>query len=284
MGDELTSRGGRVDVEALSTALGIPVTAVVAHRGSGIDALRAQLASFERWQRPPVLPPPDQEAIDAWGQSVLDAADYVAPQADRRTRRIDRVLLHPLWGTVIFFAVMFWFFQVLFTAATPLRDGIGRGLTWLGVQVAEHVGNRDSPRPAQPGHHRRGRHRAAVHSADRVVVLPARVPGERRLHVAGRVLDGPRDGQDRAGGPRLRRDAVVLRLRDPGHHGDPDAAVVARPDRHHRHRAADDLLSPAAGVHAAGRTAGRAAEDTGGGSARRASRCSCCTWVAVCPR
>jgi ferrous iron transport protein B len=72
---------------------------------------------------------------------VLDAADYVAPQPDRRTRRIDRVLLHPLWGTVIFFAVMFWFFQVLFTAAAPLRDGIARALTWLGSQVAEHIGN-----------------------------------------------------------------------------------------------------------------------------------------------
>ena len=141
MGDELTSRGGKIDVEALSTALGIPVAAVVAHRGSGIDGLRAQLACFQRWQRPPILPPSGQEAIDAWGQSVLDAADYVAPQPDRRTHRIDRVLLHPLWGTIAFFAVMFWFFQVLFTAAAPLRDGIANGLTWLGVQVAEHVGN-----------------------------------------------------------------------------------------------------------------------------------------------
>jgi ferrous iron transport protein B len=141
MGDELTSRGGRIDVEALSTALGVPVLAVVGHHGSGINGLRARLASFDQWQRPPILPPSDQQAIDAWGQSVLDAADYVAPQPDRRTRRIDRVLLHPLWGTVIFFAVMFWFFQVLFTAAAPLRDGIARGLTYLGTQVAEHIGN-----------------------------------------------------------------------------------------------------------------------------------------------
>jgi ferrous iron transport protein B len=140
MGDELTSRGGRIDVEALSTALGVPVVPVVAHHGSGIDGLRAQLASFEQWQRPPILPPSGQQAIDAWGQSVLDAADYVAPQPDQRTRRIDRVLLHPLWGTIIFFAVMFWFFQVLFTAAAPLRDGIARALTWLGTQVYEHVG------------------------------------------------------------------------------------------------------------------------------------------------
>jgi ferrous iron transport protein B len=141
MGDELTSRGGRIDVNALSTALGVSVVAVVAHHGRGIDGLRAQLASFEQWQRPPILPPSDQQAIDAWGQSVLDAADYVAPQPDQRTRRIDRVLLHPVWGTVTFFAVMFWFFQVLFTAAAPLRDGIARALTWLGRQVAEHIGN-----------------------------------------------------------------------------------------------------------------------------------------------
>jgi ferrous iron transport protein B len=141
MGDELTSRGGRIDVEALSMALGIPVIAVVGHRGSGIDALRAQLASFDRWQRPPVLPPPDQDAIDAWGRSVLDAADYVAPQPDQRTHRIDRVLLHPLWGTAIFFAVMFGFFQVLFTIAAPLQDWASQGLSCLGAQVAHDIGN-----------------------------------------------------------------------------------------------------------------------------------------------
>jgi ferrous iron transport protein B len=141
MGDELTARGGRIDVAALSTGLGIPVAAVIAHRGSGIDGVRRQLASFEQWQRPPVLPPTNPDDIDAWGQSVLDAADYVAPQPDRRTQRIDRLLLHPLWGTLTFFAVMFGFFQVLFTAAAPLRDGIGSALTWLGGQVADHVDN-----------------------------------------------------------------------------------------------------------------------------------------------
>jgi ferrous iron transport protein B len=140
MGDELAARGGKIDVEALTTALGIPVTPVVAHRGSGIGALRSQLASFDEWQRPPVLPPSDPDAIDAWGRSVLDAADYVAPQPDRRTARIDRVLLHPLWGTVTFFAVMFCFFQLLFSVAAPLRDGISDGLTWLGGQVGAHIG------------------------------------------------------------------------------------------------------------------------------------------------
>lgn len=141
MGDELTSRGGRIDIDALSTALGIPVSVVVGHRGAGIDGLRAQLGSFDQWRRPPLLPPSDHDAIEAWGRSVLDAADYVPPQPDRRTHRIDRLILHPLWGSVIFFAVMFAFFQVVFTVAAPMRDWISHGLGWLGSQATDHIGN-----------------------------------------------------------------------------------------------------------------------------------------------
>lgn len=141
MGDELTARGGRIDTDALSTALGIPVSVVVAHRGSGVRDLRAQLGSLDRWQRPPVLPPSEHDAIEAWGRSVLDAADYAPAQPDRRTHRIDRLILHPLWGTVIFFAVMFTFFQIVFTVATPLQDWTGAGLSWLGSQVTDHLGH-----------------------------------------------------------------------------------------------------------------------------------------------
>ena len=141
MGDELTSRGGKIDVEALSTALGIPVTAVVANRGSGIDALRAQLASFD-----PLAAPTSPAAVRPrrhrrLGTVGARGGGVRAPQPDRRTNRIDRILLHPLWGTVAFFAVMFCFFQMLFTIAAPLRDGISDGLTWLGRQVGEHIGN-----------------------------------------------------------------------------------------------------------------------------------------------
>lgn len=141
MTDELTARGGGIAVDGLSAALGIPVIPVIGHRGGGVDALRAQLASFDRWQRPPILPPGDDDAIDAWGKSVLHAARYVAPQPDRRTRGIDAIVLHPLWGTVIFFAVMFCFFQVVFTVAAPLQDRVSQGLGWLGALVSDHVGN-----------------------------------------------------------------------------------------------------------------------------------------------
>ncbi|WAC89952.1 ferrous iron transporter B [Mycobacterium sp. Aquia_213] len=141
MTDELTARGGGIAIDALSTALGVPVLAVIANRGVGIDTLRSQLVNFGQWQRPPVLPPAEDVAIDAWGRSVLKAADYAAPQPDRRTRRIDAIVLHPLWGTVIFFVVMFCFFQVVFTVAAPLQDQVADWLGQLGTLVSNHVGN-----------------------------------------------------------------------------------------------------------------------------------------------
>ena len=51
------------------------------------------------------------------------------------------MVLHPLWGTAIFFTVMFCFFQVVFTVAAPLQEWVGRGLGWLGGAVSDHVGN-----------------------------------------------------------------------------------------------------------------------------------------------
>lgn len=141
MGDELTARGGRIDTDALALALGIPVSVVVAHRGAGVDGLRAQLGSVQRWQRPPLLPPSDPDTVDAWGKSILGAANYLAPQPDRRTNRIDRLVLHPLWGTVVFFTAMFVFFQIVFVVGEPVQDRIAQGLGWLSGQVTEHIGN-----------------------------------------------------------------------------------------------------------------------------------------------
>ncbi len=48
------------------------------------------------------------------------------------TDRIDRVLTHKLWGTLIFLALMFVVFQSIFAWAKPLMDGIGAGKDLLG--------------------------------------------------------------------------------------------------------------------------------------------------------
>ena len=139
--DELARRQGRLDVDAFARALGVPVLPVVGHRGLGIAQLREQLTTWRTWQAPAVAPPTDPGEQDAWAESVLAFADYRPPERHRVTRRVDAVLLHPLWGTVVFFTVMALFFQTVFTLAAPMQGRVETLFAWLSGQVHTHVGN-----------------------------------------------------------------------------------------------------------------------------------------------
>jgi len=132
MVDELHARGGRVDLERLSQALGIPVVGVVGHRGIGLEELRELLGRPETWTRPPLPPPADAVERAGWVDSVVRAAVQRAPDRHRATEWVDRIVLHPLWGTLLFAAVMVTFFQLIFAWAVPLMDAIDLGVGWLG--------------------------------------------------------------------------------------------------------------------------------------------------------
>lgn len=137
--DELAYRGGLLDIDRLEQALGLPVVRVVGNRGIGIDDLRATITCWRSWQRPAVEPPAGARELTGWVGSVLSAAGYRAPDQHVWTARLDRVLLHPVWGSIIFLAVMFGFFQVIFTVATPLQDWVGDFFTWLGGLVDKGI-------------------------------------------------------------------------------------------------------------------------------------------------
>ncbi|WP_430867630.1 ferrous iron transporter B [Demequina aurantiaca] len=139
--DELARRHGTLDIAALRRALGVPVVAVIAGRQSDLAALRELLKSPHEWPVPAVLPPTATRELGAWMGSVLAASRYEVPEVDERTRKVDAVLLHPVWGSLIFFATMFGFFQVIFTVAAPLQDGIESLFAYLGSFVDTYVTN-----------------------------------------------------------------------------------------------------------------------------------------------
>jgi ferrous iron transport protein B len=128
MTDELRARGGELDLPRLERALGIPVCGVVGHRGLGLDALRRLLAEPERWSRPPLLPPEPAAERAAWAASVLAHVVRRRPGASRATDAIDRVVLHPVAGTLLFAVVMVTFFQLIFAWAQPLMNAIDAGV------------------------------------------------------------------------------------------------------------------------------------------------------------
>jgi ferrous iron transport protein B len=132
MMDELAARGGRIDIPKLTDALGVPVLGVVGHRGLGVGELRKLLPHPERWSRPPLLPPAAPRDRDAWLASVLARVLSERPGPSRRTEAIDRVVLHPISGTLLFGVVMVTFFQLIFAWATPAMDAIDVGIAQAG--------------------------------------------------------------------------------------------------------------------------------------------------------
>ncbi|WP_239082305.1 ferrous iron transporter B [Actinoplanes teichomyceticus] len=137
--DELATRQGGLDLDAFGQALGVPVVRVVGNRGEGIDRLRELLAGWQSWPMPVLAPPSDPAELDAWIESVLTYAAYRPPGRHTVTRRVDAVLLHPVWGTVVFFAVMVLFFQTIFGLAAPLQGYVETLFARLSGMVSEHV-------------------------------------------------------------------------------------------------------------------------------------------------
>ncbi len=134
--------GLRLDVPTLSRRLGVPVVPMVASKGIGLDGLRTVLGSLPTVQvRPTDLPAPDAslEQFTTWIDDVLnDAYPGGAPAAalDARTERIDRVLTHPVSGTLVFIGVMGALFWTLFELATVPMDLIELTFGYLGSGVS----------------------------------------------------------------------------------------------------------------------------------------------------
>jgi ferrous iron transport protein B len=129
--DEVSARGGSLDLARLSRILGIPVLGVVGNRGVGVAELRELLQDPASWARPLVLPPAARpgerfEWVDAVMREVARA-----PAVDRRTEALDRVLLHPVAGTGVFAVVMVLMFQSIFSWAVPAMEVIDGAISEL---------------------------------------------------------------------------------------------------------------------------------------------------------
>src|ERR1035437_1108286 len=141
MSDQMEARGGQLDTLALARELGHPVALISAAQGTGLDVIPEfllhaddALATKLRPVQLPVLQSP--AACRSWATQVTARTNYKSPAASLWTRRLDAVLLHRVAGPLIFLAVVFAVFQVVFTLGQPLSDGLGKVLTHAGAKAA----------------------------------------------------------------------------------------------------------------------------------------------------
>jgi ferrous iron transport protein B len=141
MSDQLETRGGKIDTLALAHALGHPVALISAANGTGLDVIPEFLQRMgnrpDDGSRPVQLPVLQSAAsCRSWATQVTARTKYEAPQAALWTRRLDSLLLHRIWGPVIFLAIVIGVFQVVFAAGQPLSDWLTEMMTRGGAHVA----------------------------------------------------------------------------------------------------------------------------------------------------
>ncbi|MCG2592588.1 ferrous iron transporter B [Ramlibacter sp. XY19] len=139
MADLAASRGIKLDPQALSRELGVPVVSTVAVQGEGDVALRELLEQPEVWkpqgpvaaELPGAVEVPDHEAVRAILRRL--GLDDVAPHL--ASDRIDRIVLHPVIGPLLLAVLLFLVFQAVFAWAELPKSVIEGATEWLGKGV-----------------------------------------------------------------------------------------------------------------------------------------------------
>ncbi len=145
MKDEAQRLGVGIDVARLSSSLGFPLLEISARRAEGLEPLKQALAAALQTSNPLTLA--DIALRLAPDETVQDEADALLRMAvklpheltDGMSARLDRVLLHPVWGLPIFFLSLFLLFQFIFTVGAPLQDGVAYLLDLLREAIVQPV-------------------------------------------------------------------------------------------------------------------------------------------------
>ena len=142
MMDLAKSRGLRLNIAKLSEELGVPVVSTIATRHDGVRSLTGLL---ERIVRSP-SPGPKDPSRDHWKtptakdllarqdeiQKILGNCVEAPTQAHLWSQRLDKVILHKIWGGPILAAVLFLMFQAVFSWAETPMELVEEGIYQVG--------------------------------------------------------------------------------------------------------------------------------------------------------
>ncbi|MFT7561845.1 MAG: ferrous iron transport protein B, partial [Flavobacteriales bacterium] len=120
--DECKARGGDIDFFKLKARLGIPVVGVVGNQGLGINDLKQLFLEPDKWKATKIPSFESTEERFVWADKVFSEVLRHPIMESKLTRQIDRLLLHPVLGLIIFAAFISIFFQSIFTWAAPAMD------------------------------------------------------------------------------------------------------------------------------------------------------------------
>ncbi len=144
MADEAPKFGVKIEPEQISRHLGMPVLSMSAKYGQGYAQARNLIALELSRQSEPIL----AGKID---KNVVSEAEFAAEMGallqdgflvsdafkNTLTTKLDRVLLHPVFGLPIFFGLMYLMFQTVYTVGKPLQDWLNLLVEWFKTTAIE---------------------------------------------------------------------------------------------------------------------------------------------------
>jgi ferrous iron transport protein B len=139
MTDLMEARDGKIDALKLARELGAAVAQVSAVRGTGLEAVTLFLNQHSNGARHPAgngtTPKPltlpvlgNAASTHTWAAQVSRRTGYRAPLSAENSRKLDNILLHRVWGPLLFLVVVVAVFEVVFSIGQPLSDGLGEVL------------------------------------------------------------------------------------------------------------------------------------------------------------
>jgi ferrous iron transport protein B len=98
----------------------------------GLDAI----IDWHQFQKTPFQA---NETISRYKRIATIVAEAVTEKRPRNqvtwTQKLDRILLHPIWGYAIFALILLLIFQAIFAWAEPFMDAIDSGVAWLNGEL-----------------------------------------------------------------------------------------------------------------------------------------------------
>lgn len=142
MTDLAEQRQLNIDEQALSKALGLPVVRTVGIKGDGDVALKNMLDDANVWQVNSPMPDNASQEVDHTTELDHDTVRQILQQLNlndmvphQMSDKIDRFVLHPVWGSLILAVILFFVFQAVFSWAVWPMDMINSATEWLGATV-----------------------------------------------------------------------------------------------------------------------------------------------------
>ena len=146
MMDLAKKRQIHIDINALATALNIPVVETIAVDTEGVDALLRQLETLAQYLDTAntvpsseavatLLPEEVQQAVNVLVAECVQQIKNIGNEEAPLSYRIDRWILHPFFGPLIFASLMFLVFQAVFAWAQLPMELIKSTMEGLGSLV-----------------------------------------------------------------------------------------------------------------------------------------------------